>query len=97
MSISASWHDGVAHSAAAAGLAELQIQCTIILCLELDVAATPLIFSPRSLLPVQHNVWTKSVHQNWDLQMLVQVVQRCLQLAPQLLRAWEAVHHTQNG
>ena len=67
------------YSAAAAGLAQLQVHSIAPLQLDPNIAFAPVIFCPRGLLTVQHYVGAESIHGDGSVQALVQIIQRGLQ------------------
>lgn len=84
--------EGRTDSAAAAGLAKLQIHSIALLYLDSNIALAPFVLCPRPLLTVQHYVGTEPIHQNGGIQALVQIIQRCLRVVttaqPMLIGDW---------
>lgn len=59
--------EGSTDSAAAAGLAQLQVHGISLLQLDSYVALPPLVFSPSGLLAIQHYVGPEPIHGNGGL------------------------------
>ena len=61
-------------SAAAAGLAKLQVHSTALLQLDTNIALPPFIFCPWGLLTIQHYVGAEPIHRDGSVQTLVQII-----------------------